>query len=108
MTEVRCLMGINTLVILLLQHVFSVFSVGSLLPIYTPILQEPCFDFPTITSCLWMPAPDPSRLQCCCLFKGTTAIRCLPSFVIAGVQKSGTTVMFSMFLFHPNFRPPNR
>lgn len=63
--------------------------------------------------------PGPQRPQCCCLVPVRTrssglskassrklSTVCLPSFVVVGAQKSGSTALFSFFLFHPMFRPP--
>jgi hypothetical protein len=47
----------------------------------------------------------PSR--CCCGFPGDTPT-CLPSLVVMGAQKSGSTALFGYFLFHPQISPAKR
>ena len=41
-------------------------------------------------------SPSPPRLVC------------LPSFMVIGAQKSGSTALFAYFLTHPQFKAPNR
>lgn len=43
-----------------------------------------------------LPAPDDASV----------ALRCLPSFVVVGAQKAGTTALMGYTLFHPAFAPP--
>ena len=81
-------------------------------------------------SCRWYPSPMRSRIQCCCHYtpppNGTVLgpmgrpgasdpspsvappFTCLPSLVIVGAQKSGSTALFSFFLRHPQVRPALR
>ena len=33
---------------------------------------------------------------------------CMPTFIVIGSQKSGSTALFAHFLVHPMFKPPNR
>jgi len=73
--------------------------------------------------------PGPTYLQCCCdtsSVKGAASNRkgpqnglngakyhgdgiiCMPSFIVIGSQKSGSTALFAHFLIHPMFKPPSR
>jgi hypothetical protein len=45
--------------------------------------------------------------RCCCNSPGETPT-CLPSLVIIGAQKSGSTALFGYFLFHPQISPAKR
>jgi hypothetical protein len=67
-----------------------------------PALGKRCFSFNGLANCTWMPGP--SQLHCCCDASETSA-SCLPTFSIMGAQKSGSTALYTYFLFHPNFRP---
>ena len=40
-------------------------------------------------------------VTCCCAPR-SRSVRCLPSFIIAGVQKAGTTALSAMLCTHPN------
>lgn len=59
--------------------------------------------------------------QCCCKLSPSATVRnaspsamqagetrCLPSFVIIGAQKSGSTAMLAYFLHHPQVQPPGK
>lgn len=49
---------------------------------------------------------SPANIQCCCTNKLNKEITCLPSFIVIGSQKSGTTALSGYFLFYQNFLPP--
>jgi hypothetical protein len=73
-------------------------------------------------------SPISGRQQCCCRefkeagspealgrdvmgpdelpYTFSDKLRCLPSFVVIGVQKSGTTALVGFMITHPNFMPP--
>ena len=44
--------------------------------------------------------------QCCCNVSGTW--KCLPTVIIAGAQKSGSTALYGYLMLHPNFAPAKR
>ena len=88
---------------------------------------QPCFILPESTGLLCHYRPGPQRPQCCCYAHDYTdlvtktslmtdidryaqshnrSLRCLPSVMIIGAQKSGTTALMSFLAFHPNFAPP--
>eukprot|EP00041_Stephanoeca_diplocostata_P018313 m.382686 g.382686 ORF g.382686 m.382686 type:complete len:546 (+) comp20975_c0_seq3:164-1801(+) len=48
----------------------------------------------------------PKKPQCCCLITSKSELRCLPSFVIIGAQKSGSTALLGYMLLHPAFGAP--
>ena len=57
-------------------------------------------------------SPLMDHKQCCCKKEveagGLTSneVRCLPSFIVIGAQKSGTTALMGFLITHPNFAPP--
>ena len=52
-------------------------------------------------SCRIMPAPPEVLGNQCCCWLGEGAFSCLPSVVVVGAQKAGTTALFSMLAQHP-------
>jgi hypothetical protein len=54
--------------------------------------------------CAWRKAILPGRKQCCC--RDPKGLRCLPSFIVLGAQKAGTTALIGYLMLHPNFAPP--
>lgn len=59
-------------------------------------------------TCVWRPTPSLDR-QCCCQVwtaPATTKQVCLPSLVIIGAQKAGTTALLSYLSESPNLMPP--
>ena len=63
------------------------------------VLSRP-FGYDEIIDCPLFPTPDPKRQQKCCQFLDDV-YSCLPNLVVLGSQKSGTTVLHSYFLHHP-------
>jgi hypothetical protein len=55
-------------------------------------------------TCTYRKAIQPGRKQCCC--KDDKGLRCLPTFIVLGAQKSGTTALIGYLMLHPNFAPP--
>eukprot|EP00911_Craspedida_sp_UC1_P002408 UC1_evm1s1798 len=51
--------------------------------------------------------PGPVKPQCCCQ-GANQALFCLPTFIVIGAQKSGTTALLGYLLHHPNFRSPSK
>jgi hypothetical protein len=68
--------------------------------------------------CHKYPTPGPGLPQCCCRYsrlprKGSSSpsfweFACLPSFVIVGAQKSGSSALFGYMLRHPSVLPSRR
>ena len=81
-----------------------------------PRLGDKCFDGPIPggdkTQCTYRAGPV--RPQCCCVktqYKSKKqktgpfqTLICLPSFIVIGSQKSGSTALLAHFLLHPNVR----
>ena len=56
--------------------------------------------------CTWRRSAT-ERLHCCCRLTHLAVFEaCLPSFIVIGTQKGGSSALFAYFLFHPFFRPP--
>ena len=54
-------------------------------------------------------APLPLGAQVCCkVAKAPQRPACLPSLVVVGAQKGGTTALLSYLLFHPRIVPPKK
>lgn len=76
-----------------------------------PALGEPCWQASKLRCTYWA---GPTFPQCCCVVPAAsrgpnaTANVCLPTFIVIGAQKSGSTALFGHFLAHPQFRPPRR
>ena len=62
---------------------------------------------PTVpgVTCGLLPSRGGLPDQCCCTVAGG-ATRCLPHVILAGAQKSGSTVLFGYLTLHPQFAPP--